>query len=232
MTLRSKALFAVVMACLFCSGLAGLMYEVVWARYLALFLGHTSYAVVAVLVAFMGGLALGNVVFGALADRTSRPLACYGWIEIGIGLFALVFPFYFGACEGLFLKLAGFWPDGGALAFAVKFVIGLLTILVPTVFMGGTLPLLTRLLTPSLADLRGTVAALYFVNSGGAVMGAWLADFWLIESIGLEATMLAGAVINLGVGVTALLWGNALPADQRPNRPATAGTGGGRWYLH
>ena len=34
-----------VLACFFASGLAGLVYELVWARYLALFLGHTSYAV-------------------------------------------------------------------------------------------------------------------------------------------------------------------------------------------
>ena len=50
----SRALFAVVLGTFFVSGLAGLAYQVVWARYLALFLGHTSYAVVAVLVAFMG----------------------------------------------------------------------------------------------------------------------------------------------------------------------------------
>ena len=77
---NARFLFAVVMFCFFVSGMAGLVYQTVWARYLALFLGHTSYGVVAVLVAFMGGLALGNAWFGVKADRTSKPLALYGWL--------------------------------------------------------------------------------------------------------------------------------------------------------
>ncbi|MHB1305839.1 MAG: spermine/spermidine synthase domain-containing protein [Limisphaerales bacterium] len=208
MKLPARTVFAAVMVCLFLSGMAGLMYEVVWARYLALFLGHTSYAVVAVLVAFMGGLALGNVVFGAVADRSTRPLALYAWLEIGIGAFALVFPAYYEACESFFLWLAKAWPGAGFMSFGVKFSFGLATILLPTVFMGGTLPLLARLLTRSLSEVRGNVAALYFVNSAGAVAGAWLADFILIEAIGIEATMLAGACLNLAVGVAALLINN------------------------
>src|SRR5437867_4419654 len=90
----ARLIFGVAAFCLFISGAAGLVYEIVWARYLALFLGHTSYAVVAVLVAFMGGLALGNIWLGTRADRSPRPLAFYGWLEIGIGVYALIFPFY------------------------------------------------------------------------------------------------------------------------------------------
>src|SRR6185436_9259758 len=75
---------ALVLVCFFVSGMAGLVYQTAWARYLGLFLGHTSYAVVAVLVAFMGGLALGNAWLGGRADRTRKPLALYAWLEIGI----------------------------------------------------------------------------------------------------------------------------------------------------
>ena len=73
----ARLIFGTAVFCLLISGMAGLVYEIVWARYLGLFLGHTSYAVVAVLVAFMGGLALGNVWFGTRADRSHRPLALY-----------------------------------------------------------------------------------------------------------------------------------------------------------
>jgi spermidine synthase len=192
------------MLCLFVSGMAGLVYEIVWARYLALFLGHASYAVVAVLVAFMGGLALGNLWIGSRADRTARPLAWYAWVEIGIGAYALIFPTYYGICYDAVLGLARRIEPGSTGLLALKFGFSLLTILLPTVLMGGTLPLLIRLLTRSLGEVQRQVAALYLVNSAGGVLGIWLADFVLLESIGLESTVLAGAAMNLGVGGLAL----------------------------
>ncbi len=211
--------------CLLLSGAAGLVYQVVWMRYLALFLGHTSYAVVAVLISFMGGLALGNAWLGARADRTARPLALYAWLEIGIGLYAILFPTYYDWIHRAYLSLASGLPSGGAAAFSLKFLFSLLTILLPTTLMGGTLPILTRLVTRSLGELRERVANLYFVNSAGAVGGCFLADFWWIPALGLEATVLAGAGMNLVVGILALLvnarlGGDELTADEPP-APAT-----------
>src|SRR5438093_2243967 len=92
--------------CLLISGAAALVYQVAWTRYLALFLGHTSYAVVAVLVSFMGGLALGNAWLGGRADRARRPLEFYAWLEIGIGLYAILFPSYYSLCHEGFVGLA------------------------------------------------------------------------------------------------------------------------------
>ncbi len=42
------------------SGFAGLIYEGSWARYLKLFLGHSSYGQVLTLCIYMGGLAIGR----------------------------------------------------------------------------------------------------------------------------------------------------------------------------
>src|SRR5207249_3372305 len=124
------------------SGVARLVYQIAWARYLALFLGHTSYAVVAVLVAFMGGLALGNAALGRLVDGLSRPLAFYGWLEIGIALYAVFFPWYFQFCHDLYISIARQLGAGPAL-LTVKFAFSFLTILLPTTLMGATFPALT-----------------------------------------------------------------------------------------
>ncbi len=204
MKFAPRALFRVVMVCLFISGAAGLVYEIVWSRYLALFLGHTSYAVVAVLVAFMGGLALGNLWLGRFADRTARPLAVYAWLEIGIGLYALAFPTWYEWCYQVFVGLGRGLEPGGTPLVVMKFAFGLLTVLLPTVLMGGTLPVVTRLLTRSLSDLQRKLAGLYFINSAGAVVGTFLADFWLLPNIGLEYTMFTGAAMNLAVGAATL----------------------------
>lgn len=219
---NARPVFAVVLFCFFVSGMAGLVYQSVWARYLALFLGHTGYAVVAVLVAFMGGLALGNAWFGVKADRSPKPLALYGWLEIGIGLYALVFPTYYTFCHEAFVGLARHWQPGSSGLLALKFVFSFLTILCPTVLMGATFPVLTKFITRALSELRERVAALYCINSAGAVAGCLVADFWWVPTMGLEMTVFGGAVLNLAAGLMALCLSRQLekgefaPAENPP----------------
>jgi spermidine synthase len=213
----SRTLFILITACFLISGAAGLIYQVAWSRYLALFLGHTSYAVVAVLVAFMGGLALGNAWFGARVDRSGNPLALYAWLEIAIGIYAMVFPSYFKFCHGAFLAVARSLQPGATGLLAMKFLFSGLTILPPTILMGATLPVLTRFVTRSLAELRGRVAALYGINSLGAVVGCIIADFWWIPSQGLEVTVFGAAGLNLLVGLVAFVL--SLRLQQTPLPP-------------
>src|SRR3989454_5320639 len=138
MNRSSVLLLTTAIFCLLISGAAGLIYQLAWMRYLALFLGHTSYAVVAVLVAFMGGLAIGNAAFGVWADKTSKPLAFYGWLELGIALYALLFPAYYAICHDAYIGLARRWqPDSGA-SLALKFAFSFAAIILPTVLMGAT----------------------------------------------------------------------------------------------
>ena len=215
MNRSSVLLLPTAIFCLLISGAAGLVYQVAWMRYLSLFLGHTSYAVVAVLVAFMGGLALGNAWLGARADQVQRPLALYAWLEIGIAGYAVFFPYYYDWCDEAYVGLARSWQLGGAGLLGLKFGFSLLTILLPTVLMGGTLPVMTKLVTRSLGELRKRVSTLYFINSLGAVVGCFLADFWWIPSIGLQATVLAGAALNFVVGAVALFVSGWIKEERR-----------------
>jgi len=75
----------------FCSGATALIYEVIWSKYLTLMLGSTAQAQTVVLAVFMGGLAVGNRLFGKRADRAKRPLAIYGYIEMAIGVYGFFF---------------------------------------------------------------------------------------------------------------------------------------------
>src|SRR3989442_4754244 len=74
----------------FLSGGTGLVYEIIWMRQLILVFGSTTYAVSAVLSAFMLGLAVGSFTFGRAADRGIDLIRLYGILEIGVGLYALV----------------------------------------------------------------------------------------------------------------------------------------------
>src|SRR5216110_944826 len=129
MNRSSVLLLPAAIFCLLISGAAGLVYQVVWMRYLSLFLGHTSYAVVAVLVAFMGGLAIGNVWLGRWVDRVRQPLRLYGWLEMGVAVYAFVFPWYYRACHSLFVAAARNWQPGSGAVLILKIVFSLLTVL-------------------------------------------------------------------------------------------------------
>jgi len=182
---RSRGLSTLVLSTFFVSGIAGLVYQVVWTRYLALFLGHTSYAVIAVLAAFMGGLALGNAWLGSVVDRMPRPLQFYAGLELGIGVFALLFPIYYELVHRGYVALLGMGTPHGMLRLGIQGLFAAATILIPTILMGATLPALTRFVTRSLSELRGRVATLYAINSTGAVVGVLLADWWWIPGLGL-----------------------------------------------
>lgn len=207
---HARIAYVIVLGSFLLSGVAGLIYQVVWTRYLGLFLGHTSYAVIAVLAAFMGGLALGNAWLGGVADRVKRPLLMYAGLELGIGVFALAFPQFFRLLETGFIGVVRATEPGSGLRMTLQFLFAGLAILVPTILMGATLPVLTRFVTRTLTELRGRVAALYAINSSGAVLGALFADWGLIPGFGLEVTLYVGATLSVVVGLAAWMTSRAL----------------------
>ena len=93
--IKSSSTILLIGMCFILSGATGLIYEVLWARMLGLVFGATTLAVSTVLAAFMGGLALGSALAARLASRIKKPLSTYGWIEIGIAMYALLVPFCF-----------------------------------------------------------------------------------------------------------------------------------------
>ena len=156
------------------SGALGLVYQIVWFKYLSLFLGNTTYAQTIVLATFMGGLAIGAAVWGRKADRLSKPLLLYGWLELGIGVYCLLYPFLLDLLKSTFivavqsLQLA----SDSSSVLALKLVISLVSLLLPTILMGGTLPVLVRFISQRIEESGKDVAILYFLNSLGAVGGS------------------------------------------------------------
>src|SRR5687768_4986715 len=89
----------------FCSGATALVYEVLWSKYLTIMLGSTVQAQTVVLAVFMGGLAIGNRLFGKLSITIKNPLLGYGVMEILIGLYALLFPNIYRAADWTFVAV-------------------------------------------------------------------------------------------------------------------------------
>src|SRR4030095_3636008 len=188
--------FKLVAACFFLSGATGLIYEVLWARMLGLVFGATTLAVSTVLAAFMGGLALGSALAGRLAPRIKKPLSTYGWMEIGVAIFALLVPLLFSWGDHLYARiLQKFHP--GFFAFSVwRFALSCILLLVPTTLMGATLPVLSAALLNSFGYDAHSVTRLYTCNLAGAILGTLAAGFVLLPTLGVRTTILVAATIN------------------------------------
>ena len=185
---KSHALFLLVYGCVVISGAAALIYEVIWARRLAQFLGITAHAHAAVLTAFMTGLALGSYLIGARADRIAKPLRAYALLELGIGVYALLTLFLFDWAKSLYVATARVFGVTGWGAHGSSLALAFAILLVPTFLMGGTLPLLIRGLSGKGVPLSKLTARLYGFNTLGATLGAFLGGFFLLSRWGLAGT--------------------------------------------
>ncbi len=185
----------------FASGISALIYEVVWSRYLTLFLGSTSFAHTVVLATFMGGLAFGNAFFGRLADRTKMDkLQLYALLEVGIGLLCLLFPTLFSGISQVYLALGGWTGPASPWNPLLKIAFAVASIFVPCALMGGTLPVLAKYAIGSLSGLGFRLSWLYFINTAGAVAGCLLGGFFVVERLGLEFGMVGTSLLNSTIG--------------------------------
>jgi len=186
------------------SGAAGLAYETLWFRSLALIFGSTVLALGTVLAAFLGGLAAGSLVIGQATTRSDRPLRLYGLLEIGIAAAALLVPLLLRGAQAVTTgALAG--ADGGGTFFAVaRFVLVFIVLLIPTFLMGGTLPAMMRHFVRVESDLGRQAGLLYFANTGGAVAGTLLTGYVLIPALGMARTNIVAVACNLAVGAAIL----------------------------
>lgn len=210
----------IVLFLFFCSGAAALVYEVVWSKYLGLIFGSTIQAQTVVLAVFMGGLALGNRLFGAKADGLREPLAVYGYLEVTLGLYAFFFPQLYAAADAVFVVVGSPLLERSGFLLLVKGLLSAALLLGPTILMGGTLPLLASWLRTASSEPGRYSARFYAVNSLGAVFGAWLAGFLLVRTLGLVSTLQMTALLNVAVGITAV--GIARRSQEVPARQEKA----------
>lgn len=193
-------------AAFFLSGASSLIFQNLWARMLHHVFGATGVAISTVVSVFMAGLGLGAWVAGRYADRMRRPLLVYAAAEVAIGLWALLIPWLVDP-EG-WLAQVNRWLRLELGAESLGFMIGRFAcvvpiLLVPTVLMGASLPLLARHFVrgdQQAGAVGSNVGALYAVNTFGAVVGVFLAAFVLMPTIGLRATNGVAVAMNLALG--------------------------------
>ncbi|MBI4526475.1 MAG: fused MFS/spermidine synthase [Deltaproteobacteria bacterium] len=198
-------LLLVALVCFFFSGAAGLIYEVVWTRMLTQIFGNTTYAIATVLSAFMAGLALGSYLFGRIADRGKNDFLLYGILEAGVGIYGFMVPWLFTVGQMVYKPLFGLNESYPYIFNLLLFALSFVLLVLPTLLMGATLPVLSRFFVRSFAHLGRRVGDLYATNTLGAVLGCGFAGYYLIPTLGMRATVYVAAVLNILIAALIIL---------------------------
>ncbi|MDT5003359.1 MAG: spermidine synthase [Mycobacterium sp.] len=186
---------AVICAIFFCSGIPALIYQLVWQRSLFTIYGINVESVTVVVTAFMLGLGLGSFAGGRLSRLRLPLLGLFGAIEIGIGVFGNFSLGLFHAVGQLTLQMSA--PLTALFTF--------LLVLVPSLLMGATMPLLTAHLVKHSGNVGRSVGLLYFVNTLGSAFACFIVAAFLMRLLGQQGAVTFAFGINLVVGGGALL---------------------------
>lgn len=230
--------FSLALALFLVSGTTGLLYEVAFSKLLGYVFGATAYAVSTVLAAFMAGMAGGAFLGGKLGPRIKRPLVAYGVLEIVVGIVCAASPTVLAALSRQYVEFARSSPGSlGALTLA-RGLLTALIVIVPTLAMGATLPLLARVVAGADDEAgNGSLAArlpvLYATNTAGGALGSMLAAYVALPTLGIRTTMLGAAATNVvlgliavGVGLRTAPDGAREPAASQPEPAAPADDAG------
>ena len=212
-SVSSRSAPAAAALALFLSGAAGLVYQVSWQRAATWVFGVDQYATTTAVACFMLGLALGSWWISSRVHSLPNPARSYAAVETLIALSGLL-------SLPLLLFLQEF--EGGRFVeptarIAWGFVVCLLMMIVPTILMGTTLPLLTSAVRIERTGAGALTALLYGSNTLGAVIGCLLTGYWLIRDFGVSGSIWVAAALNVAAGVTGLV--SRQRAGSRPTQP-------------
>jgi predicted membrane-bound spermidine synthase len=189
----SQVRFRLLAVPFFLSGVAALIYQVCWQRLLFVAFGVDIESITIIVSTFMLGLGIGALVGGRLADRfPDRIVAMFSAIELGIGLFGLASPQVIETVGALTVRQS----------LPVIALANFMALLVPTLLMGATLPMLVAFLVRAAGSVGVSIGGLYFVNTMGAATGALAIGFVLLHYIELNTAIHAAAAINFLVSAS------------------------------
>ena len=165
---------SVVLLLFFLSGVSGLVYEVVWVRMLGLIFGTTVYAVSTVLTSFMAGLGLGSFWFGRVIDKRKDPLAVYGRLQIGIGIYCLLIPLLFKVLTQGYIGIYQLVSPSSYTFGLIRFILAFVVLVIPTTLMGATFPVISKFFVRWREELGWEIGRVRFFCGFFSTIYFWL----------------------------------------------------------
>ena len=184
---------------IFASGFVGLGYQIIWTKQLVAAIGLETPAILAIVIAFMGGFSLGAFTLDHLIRRSNHPLRWLAGLELLIGVWGVI-SFYmagqfFRTIDSVTNTLLS-TPDNATTLFGAC----LLFFLPSTVAMGATLPAMERAWR-LWSQSRNCVGLVYGINTAGAAIGVLIVTFSVIPAVGLQGSLLAMCSVSFAIGI-------------------------------
>lgn len=198
----------------FASGVAALVYEVLWLKELGRLFGVTAYATSTTLAVFFLGLAAGGLVWGRRSARSVRPLRTYGLLELAIAISAIFYFFILDLYRAIYGPAFGAFGNSPTLFLGLKLALAIGILFLPAFFMGGTLPMMGQFLIRRADELGRRASQLYAINTVGAATGAFLAGFFLPLALGFRKSYLVAIGLNVFIGLVAIALSRTLETRQ------------------
>jgi len=200
-------------ALFFFSGFPALIYQLTWQRSLFRIFGVNTESVTIVVTAFMLGLGLGSLAGGWISRRQNvKALWLLGAIELLTAAFGVV-------SLAVFEQVGHLMSDMPLIAMAA---INLALVLIPTLLMGATLPILVSYLVKGSGRIGSAVGTLYFVNTLGAGAACLACATLIFPFFGMHAAVWIAAGVNVIVGIGAILV-QLMNPDRSENAPSAIG---------
>ncbi|MHC4790404.1 MAG: fused MFS/spermidine synthase [Planctomycetota bacterium] len=188
-------------------GFSALSYEVIWTRIL---LGLSSeksvYFFSTVIISFIFGLSLGSFIVAKFIDYKKNLLALFGFVEIAIGVLAILLLPVFALLPRVLLRMHPSGAPSWWSSTARECFIFFLVMLVPTTLMGSTFPIVSKIYTTSLKKLGKRIGNIGCLDTVGSIFGSFVAGFIFIPFAGVVKAVILTAVINLVLGTLLILF--------------------------
>jgi spermidine synthase len=189
----------------FLSGACSLTYEVIWQRLLKLTLGNTTYATSITVSVFMAGLAFGAFLIRKKADVLKNKLFTYGLIEIAVSLFALVTPYLLKGIDSIYVSMFQSSMPSPEVVLLLHIVISTIILIVPTILMGATFPILASVVVRSAKVTGWESGIIYSINTFGALTGVSITGFYTIRLLGVYPAYFIAVGLNVVIGVVSVI---------------------------
>jgi spermidine synthase len=189
-------LLGIISALFFVSGFPALICQLTWQRALFRIFGVNIESVTVIVAAFMLGLGIGSLAGGFISKRRDLPLLLLlAIIETLTGIFGYLSLEIFAKAGDIVLG----WP------LAATAVAMLSLVLIPTLLMGATLPLLVGYFVRRTGNVGNSLGSLYFINTLGAGLACFLAAFALFPFMGMQGSIYVAVALNAIVAAGALV---------------------------
>jgi len=202
-SLRNNRVLQIVLFGTALSGAASFAYEIIWIRMLSMAVGSTLHAFELMLASFVAGIAFGGLWVRHRADHSAAPLRLVGWMQVGMGIAALVsllvYANAFTWVGGLMRALSR--TDSAYALYNLGTASIAIAIMLPAAFFAGTtLPLFTVALLRNGQGERA-IGRVYAWNTVGAIVGVFASIHLLIPLLGLKLALCAAALVDMGIGL-------------------------------